>query len=114
MKTGFGGGLTEANIEVGLTIKEKLEEHYPHFERIHAILGERANINPSSLALLGMPNHNEVYGYEEDKPKGDEQPYEDDGQGQLENDYGEDDKYQPIAQGDSSFLLFCHLVYMAF
>lgn len=83
-----------------LTIEEKLEQHYPRFERIHAILDERANINPSSLGLLGMLDHNEVYGYDED-----EQPYEDDGEGQPKDDYGEDDKYQPDAQGE--FVFFC-------
>lgn len=54
-KQDSGGGLTELEIEQGMTIEDKLERLCPHFKRMHALLGERANMN------LGMVDQDSVY-----------------------------------------------------
>lgn len=51
-----GSGLTAAETDAGLTLDDKLEKMCPHFHRMHAMFGERANIEPPAIACLGFPN----------------------------------------------------------
>ncbi|KAL3684898.1 hypothetical protein R1sor_002920 [Riccia sorocarpa] len=55
-KESTGRGLSEKELEKGMTIKEKVEKICPHFARMHAILGQRANIAPPAEESCGLPN----------------------------------------------------------
>lgn len=35
----------------------------PNFERLHILLGERANVNPPQLGATGFPGQSEVYAH---------------------------------------------------
>ncbi|KAL3687922.1 hypothetical protein R1sor_014231 [Riccia sorocarpa] len=51
---GTGSGLTEEEISLGYTIEKKMHEKCPHFYRMNAIFGNRANVNPPALGSLGL------------------------------------------------------------
>lgn len=61
MKQDSGGGLTKEENDSRMTIEDELEKLCPHFDQIHALLGERANINPRTLRVLGMVDHDSMY-----------------------------------------------------
>lgn len=44
-----------------MMIKEKLEDHCPHFEILHTLLEDRANMNPHSLGVLGLLDYDKLY-----------------------------------------------------
>ncbi|KAL3692303.1 hypothetical protein R1sor_005954 [Riccia sorocarpa] len=54
-KEATGRGLSEKELESGMTIEEKVEKICPHFDRMHAILGQRANIAPPAEESVGLP-----------------------------------------------------------
>lgn len=58
MKFSTDAGVTEAELNVGITFEDKLEKLCPHFNRLHALYGERHTVNPpvvGSLGILGAP-----------------------------------------------------------
>ncbi|KAL3679213.1 hypothetical protein R1sor_022169 [Riccia sorocarpa] len=55
-KESTGRGLSEKELEKGMTIEEKVEKICPHFASMHAILGQRANIAPPAEESCGLPN----------------------------------------------------------
>ncbi|KAL3691342.1 hypothetical protein R1sor_004993 [Riccia sorocarpa] len=59
-KESTGRGLSEKEVERGVTIEEKLEKLCPHFNRMHAILGQRANIAPPAEESCGLPDSNGI------------------------------------------------------
>ncbi|KAL3685339.1 hypothetical protein R1sor_003361 [Riccia sorocarpa] len=54
-KDSTGRGLSEKELENGMTIEDKLEKLYPHFGRMHTIFGHRANIAPPAEEYAGLP-----------------------------------------------------------
>ncbi|KAL3685520.1 hypothetical protein R1sor_003542 [Riccia sorocarpa] len=55
-KDSTGRGLSEKEVEKGMTIHDKLEKICSHFDKMHAILGQRANAEESS----GLPKDIEI------------------------------------------------------
>lgn len=55
LKKSIGSGLTDHDIRLGLTFQQKLDKICPHFERLHALYGERPNVRPPALASVGYP-----------------------------------------------------------
>ncbi|KAL3692078.1 hypothetical protein R1sor_005729 [Riccia sorocarpa] len=49
-----GSGLTEEEISLGYTNEKNMHEKCPHFYRMNAIFGNRANVNPPALGSLGL------------------------------------------------------------
>lgn len=54
-KNSIGAGVTEAELARGVTFADKLEKICPHFSRMHALYGERANVAPQSMLTFGLP-----------------------------------------------------------
>ncbi|KAL2633706.1 hypothetical protein R1flu_005185 [Riccia fluitans] len=52
-----GAGLTEEELERGMTIEVKLNKKCPFYFRMHALFGHRANIEPPALADGGLPDN---------------------------------------------------------
>lgn len=53
-KNDFGAGLYDEDIANGITtIDDKINQHCPHFKRMHALFGEHANINPPMIGSFG-------------------------------------------------------------
>ncbi|OWZ03350.1 hypothetical protein PHMEG_00024935 [Phytophthora megakarya] len=59
-RTGFG--LEEDEIAVNMTIKDKLNEMCPEYERMEELFGERLNIQPASTLELGLPPQAQLHG----------------------------------------------------
>lgn len=53
LKNDSGVGVTMAEMSAGITLEDRLEKLCPHFDRMHALYGERANVNPPSTGLSG-------------------------------------------------------------
>lgn len=69
-KNDTGRGLSARDIARGISFEDKLNAKCPHFDRMHILYGERANIEPPALACVGL---------------------DDDTQSQLDDDLGLDD-----------------------
>lgn len=50
-----GLGLTKRELELGISIPEKLDRMCPQFQRMKALFGGRANITPALTLELGVP-----------------------------------------------------------
>ncbi|KAL3681685.1 hypothetical protein R1sor_024641 [Riccia sorocarpa] len=50
-----GSGLTEAEIDAGLTLEQKMNAKCHYFFRMHALFGARANVEPSAVGDAGLP-----------------------------------------------------------
>lgn len=61
MKNDTRSRLTDTKLAARISFKEKLNKMCPHFEQMHIIYGNRANINPDALGVQGMVEHDEVY-----------------------------------------------------
>lgn len=62
MKNTSGSGLSAIEARVGMTIAKNLEKMCLEFNRLHILLGERANVNPPSWGVVvGLPNQAKVY-----------------------------------------------------
>lgn len=46
---------------VGITLSPKIEKMCPNFDRLHILLGERVNVNPPQLGVVGLLCHLEIY-----------------------------------------------------
>ncbi|KAL3683931.1 hypothetical protein R1sor_001953 [Riccia sorocarpa] len=53
----IGSDLTEADIEAGLTLKQKMNVKCHYFFRMHALFGAHANIETPALGDSGLPAH---------------------------------------------------------
>ncbi|CAM6099537.1 unnamed protein product [Calypogeia fissa] len=60
-KTQSGGGMTEDELAVGMTLEEKLNKLCPHFERMHEIYGGRPNVRPDLEADVGVNAHDYIF-----------------------------------------------------
>ncbi|CAM6128962.1 unnamed protein product [Calypogeia fissa] len=60
-KTQSGGGLSEDELAVGMTLEEKLNKLCPHFERMHGIYGGRPNVRPDLEADVGVNAHDYIF-----------------------------------------------------
>ncbi|CAM6114749.1 unnamed protein product [Calypogeia fissa] len=54
-----GGGLNEAEVDAGITLEDKLNQICPHFERMHALYGGRANVAPPVISNHGVGDDDE-------------------------------------------------------
>ncbi|CAM6100423.1 unnamed protein product [Calypogeia fissa] len=54
LSTSTGTGLTEEELELGITLEDKLNKICPHFDQMHLLLGGRPNVNPRGTADLGI------------------------------------------------------------
>lgn len=71
MKNDSGAGLTVVDLWMGITLDDKLEKICPHFERMNALYGERANAAPPALSQSGIPGQPEGIhdpGYDDEEP----------------------------------------------
>ena len=59
-QTNTGSGLIEADMQKGITLSQKLENICPHFTRVDAIYGERANISPPTWLEIGTGGLNQL------------------------------------------------------
>ncbi|KAL3690845.1 hypothetical protein R1sor_004496 [Riccia sorocarpa] len=50
-----GSGLTEAEIDAGLTLEQKMNAKCHYFFRMHALFGARANVEPPAVGDAGLP-----------------------------------------------------------
>ncbi|KAL3681292.1 hypothetical protein R1sor_024248 [Riccia sorocarpa] len=50
-----GSGLTEAEIDAGLTLEQKMNAKCHYFVRMHALFGARANVEPLAVGDAGLP-----------------------------------------------------------
>ncbi|KAL3688710.1 hypothetical protein R1sor_015019 [Riccia sorocarpa] len=50
-----GSGLTEAEIDAGLTLEQKMNAKCHYYFRMHALFGARANIEPPAVGDAGLP-----------------------------------------------------------
>lgn len=62
LQNSTGGGLSEVEISQGMTMEDKLNNKCPHFFRMNAIFGERANIVPPAEGSYGLPSDEEIVG----------------------------------------------------
>ncbi|CAM6128042.1 unnamed protein product [Calypogeia fissa] len=53
IKCGSGQGLNEDELALGMTLEEKLNKICPHFDRMHALYGQRPNVRPPADAEYG-------------------------------------------------------------
>lgn len=67
IKNDSGSGLTMGELRAGITLDEKLEKICPHFQRMHILYGERANVQPPSTATGGMYGIPELYTQQSDE-----------------------------------------------
>ncbi|CAM6129118.1 unnamed protein product [Calypogeia fissa] len=61
-----GGGLSENELAVGMTLEEKLNKLCSHFERMHGIYGGRPNVRPDLEADFGVNAHDYIFPEESD------------------------------------------------
>ncbi|CAM6086294.1 unnamed protein product [Calypogeia fissa] len=54
LSTSTGAGLTEEELDLGISLEDKLNKVCPHFDRMHLLLGGRPNVNPRGTAVLGI------------------------------------------------------------
>lgn len=54
LSTSTGAGLREEELELGITLEDKLNKVCPHFDRMHLLLGGRPNVNPRGTADFGI------------------------------------------------------------
>ncbi|KAL3691188.1 hypothetical protein R1sor_004839 [Riccia sorocarpa] len=72
-----GGGLTDEDINRGLTIEDKLNKACPFFNRMDALFGTKANIVPPATCELGIPGvqaielNSDEEGFSEEETGGD-------------------------------------------
>ncbi|KAL3682031.1 hypothetical protein R1sor_000053 [Riccia sorocarpa] len=52
---GTGSGLTEAEIDVGLILEQKMNAKCHYFFRMHAVFGARANVEAPAVGDVGLP-----------------------------------------------------------
>ncbi|KAL3683048.1 hypothetical protein R1sor_001070 [Riccia sorocarpa] len=52
---GIGSGLTEAEIDAGLTLEQKMNAKCHFFFRMHALFGAKANVEPPAVGDAGLP-----------------------------------------------------------
>lgn len=55
MKKDSGTGLMLIEMRAGITLESKLKKICPHFARMHALYGERANVNPPCTGGARLP-----------------------------------------------------------
>ncbi|KAL3685952.1 hypothetical protein R1sor_003974 [Riccia sorocarpa] len=103
-KDSTGQGLSEKELEKGMTIEDKLEKICPHFGRMHTILGQRANIAPPAEESAGLPSDAE----DADMIISDSQAIEeDDGNWKEDDDFGEgltavEEEHSPAVEEEHS------------
>ncbi|CAM6102103.1 unnamed protein product [Calypogeia fissa] len=56
LSTSTGAGLTEEELELGISLEDKLNKVCPHFDRMHLLLGGHPNVNPRGTADFGIDN----------------------------------------------------------
>ncbi|CAM6104726.1 unnamed protein product [Calypogeia fissa] len=61
IKCGSGQGLNEDELALGMTLEEKLNKICPHFDRMHALYGQRPNVRPPADVEYGRDE--DVVGY---------------------------------------------------
>lgn len=49
-----GAGLSNAELDKGMSFQEKLENKCPHFQRMKALYGKKANVKPAATVELGV------------------------------------------------------------
>ncbi|KAL3686057.1 hypothetical protein R1sor_004079 [Riccia sorocarpa] len=84
-KDSTGQGLSEKELEKGMTIEDEMEKICPHFGRMHMIFGQRANIASPAEESAGLPSDAE----DADMVISDSQPIEEDGNWKEDDDFDE-------------------------
>ncbi|KAL3675960.1 hypothetical protein R1sor_025908 [Riccia sorocarpa] len=52
--TGIGVGITEEESRSGITLEQKMNAKCPYFFRMHALFGNRANVDPPAVGDFGL------------------------------------------------------------
>jgi hypothetical protein len=65
VKLDTGGGLLQEEIDAGVLLHEKLNKLCPHFERMHALYGERPNVAPPVLGDVGVEEEELIHHVEQ-------------------------------------------------
>ncbi|KAL3697495.1 hypothetical protein R1sor_011571 [Riccia sorocarpa] len=59
---GTGSGLTEEEVQAGMSMDGKMNTKCPHFFRMNALFGARPNVAPPALCTMGIPSdENEIF-----------------------------------------------------
>ncbi|CAM6082672.1 unnamed protein product [Calypogeia fissa] len=70
-RTTTGNGLSEEEIQQGVTMDDKLNRMCPHFHKMHAIYGARPNVQPALEGDVGVNDEDFVY---PDEPSDENEP----------------------------------------
>ncbi|KAL3697289.1 hypothetical protein R1sor_011365 [Riccia sorocarpa] len=100
-----GSGLTEAEIDAGLTLEQKMNAKCHYFFRMHALFGARANVEPPAVGDAGLPAElvfdvpaePMLSGDEEEAADRKEEPID------LSDDDEVNNQTAPVADGDDFF-----------